>query len=203
MEEKRIVLRADNITKEFGGLRAIDNASLYLKENEILGLIGPNGAGKTTTMRMAMGLLARTALQAQSPSQARPEGSGSYQTESGATPLLFVGLPGNPVAAMVSYLIFVRPALQRLAGEMPPRGPLLLSAISGEPLRKRPGRTEYQRAVLSMDSAGQLQVRTTGAQGSAMLSSMVQANCLLVLEHERGNVAAGELVRVLPLQGLL
>ena len=60
MEEKRIVLRADNITKEFGGLRAIDNASLYLKENEILGLIGPNGAGKTTMCNMISGTLPLT-----------------------------------------------------------------------------------------------------------------------------------------------
>lgn len=60
MEEKRIVLRAENITKEFGGLRAIDNASLYLKENEILGLIGPNGAGKTTMFNMISGTLPLT-----------------------------------------------------------------------------------------------------------------------------------------------
>lgn len=60
MEEKRVVLRAEHITKEFGGLRAIDDASLYLKENEILGLIGPNGAGKTTMFNMISGTLPLT-----------------------------------------------------------------------------------------------------------------------------------------------
>ena len=106
------------------------------------------------------------------------------------------GLPGNPVAVMVSFLAFVRPALQKMMG-MQVRPPLLLPARSQDVLRKRPGRTEYQRGVVSRAADGNLQVQTTGDQGSGVLHSMVEANALIVLHHDQGTVAAGELVDVL------
>ena len=114
-------------------------------------------------------------------------------------PLLF-GLPGNPVAAMVSFLAFVRPALLRLMGSTAAPAPLL-RATSTEALRKKPGRTEYQRAWVSTAPDGTLQVRTTGNQGSGVLSSMVQANGLMVLAHDQGDVAAGDAVSVMLLEG--
>ena len=109
---------------------------------------------------------------------------------------LLFGLPGNPVAVMVSFLAFVRPALQKMMG-MQVRPPLLLPARSQDVLRKRPGRTEYQRGVVSRAADGNLQVQTTGDQGSGVLHSMVEANALIVLHHDQGTVAAGELVDVL------
>lgn len=117
------------------------------------------------------------------------------------TPWLF-GLPGNPVAAMVSFLALVRPALQRLMGAQP-SSPLLVPATCTHAIRKQPGRTEYLRAQVAVDMDGRLTVRTTGAQGSGLLHSMVQANCLLVLAHEHGSVAAGDSVPVWLLDGLL
>lgn len=125
----------------------------------------------------------------------------SYENSSTSTtsgPLLF-GLPGNPVAAMVSFLAFVRPALLRLMGSTQAPPPLL-RATSTETLRKKPGRTEYQRAWVSTAPDGTLQVRTTGNQGSGVLSSMVQANGLIVLAHEQGNVAVGDVVSVMLLE---
>ena len=112
------------------------------------------------------------------------------------------GLPGNPVAVMVTFLAFVRPALWQMMGAKVSEPPLL-QARSSEAIRKKPGRTEYQRAIVSTGSDGTLTVRTTGQQGSGVLSSMVQANGLLVLAHEQGDVAVGDLVSVMLFDGVL
>ena len=79
----------------------------------------------------------------------------------------------------------------------------MLKAHSLEPLRKKPGRTEYQRAIVQTGADGTLQVRTTGQQGSGVLSSMATANGLLVLHHAQGNVAIGEEVDVLMFDGVI
>jgi molybdopterin molybdotransferase len=112
------------------------------------------------------------------------------------------GLPGNPVAVMVTFLAFVRPALLQMMGSKARPQPLL-KAHSLETLRKKPGRTEYQRAIVSTAPDGTLQVRTTGNQGSGVLSSMVQANGLIVLHHQQGNVAAGDEVDVMMFDGVI
>jgi molybdopterin molybdotransferase len=111
------------------------------------------------------------------------------------------GLPGNPVAVMVTFYQFVREALLFMGGRAGDCAPLLLEARAGEPLRKVPGRTEYQRGVLYRED-GELRVRTTGQQGSGVLRSMSEANCFIVLEHARGRVQAGEAVQVQPFEGL-
>ncbi|MCG2593272.1 molybdopterin molybdotransferase MoeA [Ramlibacter sp. XY19] len=112
------------------------------------------------------------------------------------------GLPGNPVAVMVTFLAFVRPALLRMMGARATET-VLLKAHSAEALRKKPGRTEYQRGTVTRAADGSLQVRTTGNQGSGVLSSMVQANGLIVLHHAQGNVAAGEEVDVMMFDGAI
>ncbi len=111
------------------------------------------------------------------------------------------GLPGNPVAVMVTFYQFVRPALLFLSGRTDLEIPLL-KASAAEPLRKVAGRTEYQRGVLFQDG-GAWKVRTTGQQGSGVLRSMSEANCFIVLEHDRGKVAAGEAVQVQLFDGLV
>lgn len=112
------------------------------------------------------------------------------------------GLPGNPVAVMVTFLAFVRPALLRMMGSTAKPAPLL-RAKSLEPMRKKAGRTEYQRGFVSSAADGTLQVRTTGNQGSGVLSSMVQGNGLIVLHHSQGNVAVGDEVDVLMFEGAI
>jgi molybdopterin molybdotransferase len=112
------------------------------------------------------------------------------------------GLPGNPVAVMVTFLAFVRPALLQLMGSTAAPLPLL-KAISAEAIRKKPGRTEYQRGTVSAAADGSLQVRITGNQGSGVLSSMVQANGLIVLHHAQGSVAAGDAVDVMMFDGVI
>jgi molybdopterin molybdotransferase len=115
---------------------------------------------------------------------------------------LLFGLPGNPVAVMVTFLAFVRPALLRMMGANADAPPLL-QARSQEAMRKKPGRTEYQRGIVSRAEDGRLVVRTTGNQGSGVLSSMVQANGLIVLHHAQDNVAAGDLVDVMMFEGVV
>jgi molybdopterin molybdotransferase len=117
------------------------------------------------------------------------------------TAILF-GLPGNPVAVMVTFYAFVRDALLRMAGATPAPLPMLRAA-SVAAIRKKPGRTEYQRGIVRANAQGQLEVEITGSQGSGILRSMSVANGLVVLHHGEGNVAAGELVDVLPFGGLV
>ena len=112
------------------------------------------------------------------------------------------GLPGNPVAVMVTFYEFVREALLRLSGVDPvePLPRFRLPCVSA--LKKRPGRSEFQRGVVFNDN-GEWKVRATASQGSGVLSSMSEANCIIVVEHERGNVEPDELVDVQPFEGLL
>ena len=112
------------------------------------------------------------------------------------------GLPGNPVAVMVTFLAFVRPALLRMMGSTAEPAPLLRAKCL-EPLRKKAGRTEYQRGFVSNAADGTLQVRTTGNQGSGVLSSMVQGNGLIVLHHAQDNVAVGDEVDVMMFDGAI
>ncbi len=108
----------------------------------------------------------------------------------------FFGLPGNPVASMLTFMLFVRPALYKLAGRRQ-IFPETWEARALEPMRKKAGRREFKRGILEFRD-GTWQVRTTGPQGSGILSSMVAGNCLIVLDEDRGDVAAGERVLVEP-----
>jgi len=129
----------------------------------------------------------------------RPMAFGTI-TSKGKTAYLF-GLPGNPVAVMVTFYFFARDALLRMMGASSTPLPLLRAA-SATDIRKKPGRTEYQRGILSTDSDGSPLVRITGSQGSGVLRSMSEANCMVVLRHEQGGVRAGELVDVVLFDGL-
>jgi molybdopterin molybdotransferase len=112
----------------------------------------------------------------------------------GETP--FFGLPGNPVASLLAFMLFVRPALYKRAGRRR-LFPDTWQARVTQPLRKKVGRREFKRGVMRFAENG-WEVRTTGPQGSGILTSMVAGNCLIVLEEERGDVAPGELVTVEP-----
>ena len=141
---------------------------------------------------------------------------------SGGHSAFLFGLPGNPVAVMVTFYAIVRDALLQMMGAGAAMAsadqnsnsdsesarncttsPPLMRAISQGAIRKRHGRTEYQRGILSLDACHQNQVRITGAQGSGILSSMSEANCMVVLHDEQGNVSAGDMVDVLLFEGLV
>ncbi|RBM89162.1 bifunctional molybdopterin-guanine dinucleotide biosynthesis adaptor protein MobB/molybdopterin molybdotransferase MoeA [Vibrio paracholerae] len=112
----------------------------------------------------------------------------------------FFGLPGNPVAVMVSFINFVEPALRKMQGEQGWQ-PLKVNAIALQDLRSRQGRTEFSRGVYAFNAQGQLTVRTTGKQGSGILHSMSEANCLIEIAPAIDTVKVGESVTIIPLQG--
>ncbi|MGR5131753.1 bifunctional molybdopterin-guanine dinucleotide biosynthesis adaptor protein MobB/molybdopterin molybdotransferase MoeA [Vibrio alfacsensis] len=112
----------------------------------------------------------------------------------------FFGLPGNPVAVMVSFINFVEPALRKMQGEQGWQ-PLKVNAVATESLRSRQGRTEFSRGIYELDETGRLTVRTTGKQGSGILRSMSEANCLIEISPAVDTVKAGESVTIIPLQG--
>ncbi|MES2229689.1 MAG: gephyrin-like molybdotransferase Glp [Pseudomonadota bacterium] len=127
---------------------------------------------------------------------------GSADHADGQRAILF-GLPGNPVAVMVTFYALVRDALLAMSGAAAQPLPMLRAA-SSEAIRKKPGRTEYQRGIVTRaGDRGEWQVRITGSQGSGILRSMSEANGLVVLHHAQGDVAAGESVDVLPFDGLV
>jgi len=131
----------------------------------------------------------------------RPMAVGTLTRVDGSKAVLF-GLPGNPVAVMVTFLALVRPALLKMMGANLKPLPLL-QAKSAQAIRKKAGRTEYQRGIVSTNVSGELVVQITGNQGSGVLSSMTQANGLIVLAHEQGDVAVGDTVSVMMFEGVI
>ena len=110
---------------------------------------------------------------------------------------LFFGLPGNPVSVMVTFQVFLTPAIRQLAGEQF-YVPLKLKMKTVTDLRKKPGRMEYQRGVMSLNEFGETVVQSTGEQGSGILSSMSEANCFIILGDESEGAKAGDWVEVQP-----
>jgi molybdopterin molybdotransferase len=112
------------------------------------------------------------------------------------------GLPGNPVAVMVTFYFFARNALYHLMGAKPPEI-FLVPAIAQHKIKKRQGRTEYQRGIVTRNQQGQLEVKLTGSQGSGILRSMAEANCMIVLHDDDSNIDAGQFVDILLFDGLI
>ncbi|MEI2265202.1 molybdopterin molybdotransferase MoeA [Erwinia sp. CGal63] len=115
----------------------------------------------------------------------------------------FCGLPGNPVSAVLTFYQLVQPLLAKLSGLTAPALPPRQRVKSASSLKKTPGRLDFQRGRLTRNAQGELEVSSTGPQGSHVFSSFSQANCFIVLERERGNVQAGEWVEVEPFNSLL
>ncbi|MCK5191142.1 MAG: molybdopterin molybdotransferase MoeA, partial [Methylococcales bacterium] len=115
---------------------------------------------------------------------------------------VFFGLPGNPVAVMVTFYQFVLPALERMMGTKNKAVAPKIQVKSLEDIRKKPGRTEIVRAILQQDNYNIWGVKPTGKQGSGILRSMSLANAFIILEHERNSVKAGEMVTVQPFAGI-
>ncbi len=135
----------------------------------------------------------------------RPMAFGVLKPVAGKSPArktLFFGLPGNPVAVMVTVYQFVRAALLQLNGANQTQPPLT-QAMAEAPIRKKPGRTEFQRAILGRNADGKPTVKLTGSQGAGILRSMSEANCFVILGHDQGNVAAGDWVDIALFDGLL
>ena len=161
---------------------------------------GGMGIGEADHIKRIMQQLGEVAFWRIAMRPGRPMAVGRINTQ--AKSAVLFGLPGNPVAAMVTYLVFVRTALLLMMGSSASE-PLLLQARSAEVLRKKPGRTEYQRGIVTREADGRLQVRPTGNQGSGVLRSMVEANGLILLHHNQGGVEVGDTVDVMMFDGVI
>lgn len=186
------VVRDDPAALEAAFRSAADSADAVITSGGV-------SVGEADYTRQMMARLGEAAFWRIAMRPGRPMALGRLRGRAGSAVLF--GLPGNPVAVMVTFYAFVRDALLRMSGATPQPLPLL-SAAAMQPLRKKPGRTEYQRGIVSRAPGGGWQVEITGSQGSGILRSMSQANGLVVLHHEQGSVAAGELVDVIPFDGL-
>ncbi|GFO71949.1 molybdopterin molybdotransferase [Bathymodiolus japonicus methanotrophic gill symbiont] len=116
---------------------------------------------------------------------------------------VFFGLPGNPVAVLITLYQFVLPALEKMLGMTDKPIAPLIQARSLEAMRKKPGRTEVQRGIVGQTASGELQVKTTGKQGSGILTSISMANCFIILEHDRDGIEQGDWVDVQLFSGLI
>ena len=114
----------------------------------------------------------------------------------------FFGLPGNPVAVMVTFMQFVQPAINYFASGFIKQA-LTLTALCHQEIKKRPGRTEYIRAIMEQTENGELTVKLTGKQGSGILMSMSLANCFIHLPVESTGVQSGDLVEIIPFKPLI
>ncbi|WP_180730143.1 gephyrin-like molybdotransferase Glp [Paraburkholderia sp. PGU19] len=117
-------------------------------------------------------------------------------------PAIFFGLPGNPVAVMATFYQIVREVLLRMSGATTHAVPMI-RASCGDAIRKRPGRTEFQRGIAQRDAQGAWHVAPTGSQGSGVLSSMSEANCFIVLAHDQGDLDPGDAVDIMLFEGLI
>lgn len=115
----------------------------------------------------------------------------------------FFGLPGNPVSALVTFYQFVQPALHALSGAVPAEPLLLQLPLEGQAVRKKPGRVEFQRGIVGPDAQGRLCVRSTGHQGSGVLSSMSAANCFIMLPADSQGAEPGATVSVQLFAGMV
>lgn len=181
------IVRDDPAALEAAFTAAADNADVVITSGGVS--VGETDYTKMVMSRLGDVLFWRIAMRPGRPMAIGRIGSGKR------TAILF-GLPGNPVAVMVTFYALVRDALLAMSGAQPSPLPML-QAVSSSSIRKKSGRTEYQRGIVSATADGSLQVRLTGSQGSGILRSMSEANALIVLEHDRGSVTAGETVQVL------
>ena len=113
---------------------------------------------------------------------------------------LFFGLPGNPVSTIVTYLLFVAPTVDRLSGTSP-SPPLALPAVLLDAVRHSKGRREYMRGIMRAEG-GKIVVHITGDQGSNRLATFADANCLVVVASDVGDLLPGDATQVIPLPGI-
>jgi len=186
------VVKDDPVSLEAAFRTACENADAIITSGGV-------SVGEADYTRQMLAKLGDTAFWKINMRPGRPMAFGRISSN-GKSAYLF-GLPGNPVAVMVSFYFFARDALLRMMGAQ--QRPLpLMRVVSESPIKKKPGRTEYQRGILSNNEQGRAQVKITGAQGSGILKSMSLADCIVVLHAEQGSVSAGDEVDVVLFEGL-
>ena len=198
------VVRDDPAALELAFLQAAGNADAVITSGGVS--VGEADHTKQVMARLGDVLFWRIAMRPGRPMAigriGAPDASGRSDATATRNAAILFGLPGNPVAVMVTFYALVRDALLAMSGATPQPLPLLRAA-SVAAIRKRAGRTEYQRGIVSRAENGSWQVAVTGSQGSGILRSMSAANALVVLQHDQHDVAAGEAVDVVLFDGLV
>jgi molybdopterin molybdotransferase len=190
------VVRDDPAALEAAFRSACENADAIITSGGV-------SVGEADHTKQVMARLGEVAFWRIAMRPGRPMAFGRISSNGpGSKSAVLFGLPGNPVAVMVTFYAFVRDALLAMAGAAPAPLPLL-RARATEAIRKKPGRTEYQRGVVTRAADGDWDVQLTGAQGSGILRSMSVANGFVMLHHEQGSVERGGHVDVLPFDGLV
>jgi molybdopterin molybdotransferase len=195
MEVIDLGLRADNIDALQEALQAA------LKQADVVITSGGVSAGDADYTRDVLARMGAVDFWKVAMRPGRPFAFGALQREAAAPAWLFA-LPGNPVASLVTFYVFARDALLALNGAHLEPIPVL-RARSIAAIRKRPGRTEFQRGYVGRAPEGHWEVRSAGPQGAGILRSMSEANALIVLGHDDGSVAAGSEVDVWLFDGLV
>jgi molybdopterin molybdotransferase len=188
------VVRDDPAALEQAFRAAADNADAIVTSGGV-------SVGEADHTKQVMAQLGEVVFWTIAMRPGRPMAFGQIAASNPASKATIFGLPGNPVAVMVTFYHFVREALLTMQGAVAVPIPMA-RARSLEPIRKRPGRTEYQRATVSRNGLI-LEARLTGQQGSGVLRSMAEANCFVVLAHDQGQVNAGDEVDVMLFEGLI
>ncbi|TRZ56491.1 MAG: molybdopterin molybdenumtransferase MoeA [Rhodocyclaceae bacterium] len=193
------VVRDDPVALEAAFREAAGNADAIITSGGV-------SVGEADFIKQLMARLGEVAFWKIAMKPGRPMAFGLIQPEDAdglkAHGAWLFGLPGNPVAVMVTFYQFVRPALLKMAGVDPVPPVPAFSVRCTEAMKKGRGRTEFQRGILFQEN-GEWCVRPTGAQGSGVLRSMAEADCFIVLEHEREKVGAGDTVHVQLMSGLV
>lgn len=189
------VVRDDPVALEAAFTTAARDADAVITSGGVS--VGEADHTKTVMARLGDVLFWRIAMR-----PGRPMAIGRIGAGDGQDGAILFGLPGNPVAVMVTFYALVRDALLAMSGAAPQAMPMLRAASVG-PIRKKPGRTEYQRGIVTPAADGGWQIRITGSQGSGILRSMSEANGLVVLHHAQADVADGDIVDVLPFDGVV
>lgn len=167
------------------------------QRNRLVLTSGGVSVGEADFVKQALNGLGNTSFWQLAIRPGRPIAFGDLGLNQDGDLCLFAGLPGNPVATMVTFCLLLQPLIRKLQGETEWVG-LTWQARATEPMKSRLGRSDFHRGIFNLTESGYLEVRTTGHQGSGILTSMHEANCLIRIEEDRDRVEAGDRVRIYP-----
>ena len=158
---------------------------------------GGVSVGEADFVKQALNSLGNTNFWQLAIRPGRPIAFGDLGINSDGDTCIFAGLPGNPVAVLVTFCILIQPLIRKLQGETEWVG-LTWTGKATESMKSRTGRSDFHRGIYTINEKGEVEARTTGPQGSGILTSMHEANCLIRIEESRGHVETGELVKIYP-----
>ena len=167
------------------------------QDHQLVLTSGGVSVGDADFVKQALQALGETRLWRLALRPGRPFAFGHLGKNSSGQTCLFAGLPGNPVATLVTFMLLIQPLIRQLQGESKVQ-PAIWPAKAEATFYSRVGRSDFHRGIYSFTAKGQLQVRTTGSQGSGILTSAHQGNCLIRIPDDKAEIQAGEVVTIYP-----